>query len=97
MSHAWVGTRYMGERGQPSQCNWLLVIWAPGSWGEILPFSSCIELRGSNLRLEVTHNPGTGWLYDSMPEISWPLDRHLCLQSAYLNNVKPKDLYFVFD
>ena len=49
----------------PSQCSRLLVIWAPGSLGEILLFSSSIELSGSNLRLEVTYNPGTGWLYDS--------------------------------
>ena len=65
VSHAWVGTQYMGgERGQPSQCSRLLVISAPGSRGEILPFSSSIELSGGNLRLEVTYNPGTGWLYD---------------------------------
>ena len=41
------------------------VIWASGSQGESLPVSSGIELRGGNLRLEVTYNPGTGWLYDS--------------------------------
>ena len=36
----------------------------PGLQGEILPFSSSTELSGGNLRLEVTYNPGTGWLYD---------------------------------
>ena len=41
------------------------VIWALGSRGESLPVSSGIELKGGNLRLEVTYNPGTGWLYDS--------------------------------
>ena len=60
-----VGARDTGECGQPSQCSRLLVIWTPGSRGESLPVSSGTELRGGNLRLEVTYNPGTGWLYDS--------------------------------
>ena len=52
--------------GQPrEQCSRLLVIWTPGSRGEMLPVSSGIELRGGRLRLEITYNPGTGWLYDS--------------------------------
>ena len=51
--------------GKQRQCSRLLVIWTPGSRGEMLPVSSGIELRGGRLRLEVTYNPGTGWLYDS--------------------------------
>ena len=51
--------------GGDSECGRLLVIWAPGSRGELLPASSGVELRGGRLMLEVTYNPGTGWLYDS--------------------------------
>ena len=50
---------------QRELCSRLLVVWTPGSRGEMLPVSSGIELRGGNLRLEITYNPGTGWLYDS--------------------------------
>ena len=55
----------MPQEGQQAGCGRLLVIWAPGSRGEQLPVSAGVEMRGGHLMLEVTYNPGTGWLYDS--------------------------------
>ena len=60
-----VGTRDTGECGDQGQCGRLLVIWALGSLGEQMPGSAGIEMRGGHIMLEVTYNPGTGWLYDS--------------------------------
>ena len=60
-----VGALDSGECHDQAQCGRLLVIWAPGSRGELLPVNAGIEMRGGHIMLEVTYNPGTGWLYDS--------------------------------
>ena len=48
-----------------AECGRLLLLWTPGSGGEALPVNTGLALAGGRLRLEVTYNPGTGWLYDS--------------------------------